>query len=228
MNYFNLLFISIIALNIGCSAEATKETNGTNHSEIEVKAASQENIAVSPLKQLTAADAPKTITYKGEPSEVSQFSDKEGEHLIVVAETGQTKSAGKNSDMQDMEMNVYHLRKNGENYTEVWKAQDYVRNCEFDLVLGIRPESMEVTDLDKDGIAEISFVYYLTCTSDVSPYQMKLLMYEGADKYALRGTAKVMDIKSAFTPDAALKAAPADFLKFATEKWAMWEDQAAG
>lgn len=228
MNYFNLLFISLVSLNIGCASKDTKETTNVNTSDNETKAISESSIKVSPLKQLDAADAPPNITYKGKASNVYQFSDKYGEHLIVVAETGETKSAGKNSDMKDMEMNVYHLQKKGETYAEIWKAQDYVRNCEFDLVLGIRPESMEVTDLDKDGIGEISFVYYLTCTSDVSPYQMKLLMYEGTDKYALRGTAKIMDIKSVFTPDAALKTAPADFLKFATEKWAMWEDQAAG
>ncbi len=228
MNHFNLLFISMLALSISCSSKETKETTDTSSTTLDTKATSPENTKVSPLKQLTEADAPKNITYKGKVTDVYQFSDKEGEHLIVVAETGETKSPGKNSDMRDMEMNVYHLRKNGENYTEAWKAQDYIRNCEFDLVLGIRPESMEVTDLDKDGIAEISFAYYLTCISDVSPYEMKLLMYEGTDKYAIRGTAKLVDIKSTYKPDAALKTAPAEFLKFATEKWVLWEDQAAG
>lgn len=185
---------------------------------------------VSPLKKLNPSDAPSEVTFKGEVSEVYSFSDNEGKHLIVVAETGEFKSAGKgkSADMKDKEMYVHHFLQKGDTYAEVWKAQDYIRDCEFDVVLGIRPESMEVTDVDKDGIGEISFVYYLACTSDVSPSDMKLLMYEGTTKYALRGTAKVMEIPSQYTIDAAFKAAPKALLDFAKKKWILFEDQMAG
>jgi hypothetical protein len=212
--FFSLLFCAYFLLNCAFTTQKTKNPTGD----------------VSPLKQVSVSDAPSNFKFKGKVSEVYTFSDNEGEHLIVVAETGEFKSVGKDksNDMKDTEMYVHHfLQKNG-TYTEVWKAQDYIRDCEFDLILNIRPESMEVTDLDKDGIGEISFVYVLACISDVSPYDMKLLMYEGMTKYALRGTAKVMEIESKYTLDAAFKAAPKAFLEFAKKKWASFEDQMAG
>lgn len=185
---------------------------------------------VSPLKSLSTSDAPANVKFKGEVSSVYSFSDKEGKHLIVVAETGEFKSPGKDksADMRDKEMYVHHFVEKNGTYTETWKAQDYIRDCEFDLILDMRPESMEVTDLDNDGIGEISFAYFLACISDVSPYDMKLLMYEGTTKYALRGTAKLVEIKSTYTIDAALKSASKVFLDFAKKKWMLFEDQAAG
>lgn len=222
------LLISLLALGTACSS-SEKETTSAASASAEAKTQeSSQNKGISPLKTLLPTDAPQYITYKGKPTAVYQFTDIEGEHLIVVSETGEMTAASKGEDMKDMEMAVYHLLSKESKYSEVWKAQDNVKDCMFDLVLNIRPESMEITDLDKDGIAEISFVYYIACISDVSPYQMKLLMYEGANKYALRGSAKVMDIKSKYTPDAAMSAAPAEFLDFAKKKWGLFEDQAAG
>lgn len=183
--------------------------------------------SVSSLKGLELKNVPKDLIFKGQATKSYTFSDIEGKHLIVVAETGELQKS-KSSDVKEMELYVYHFLQKEKEWVEVWKAQDFVRDCEFDLVLGICPESMEITDLDKDGIAEISFAYYLTCTSDVSPYTMKLLLYEGTSKYALRGTAKVMDVESKFTIDPAFKVAPTSFLDFAKEKWHLFEDQAAG
>lgn len=183
--------------------------------------------SISSLKELDLENVPKSLIFKGKTTEAYTFSDIEGKHLILVAETGELQKS-KSSDAKEMELYVHHFLQKEKEWVEIWKAQDFVRECEFDLVLGIRPESMEITDLDKDGIAEISFAYYLTCTSDVSPYTMKLLLYEGANKYALRGTAKVMDIESKFTIDSAFKTAPKSFLDFAKEKWHLFEDQAAG
>lgn len=105
---------------------------------------------------------------------------------------------------------------------QVWKAKDFVNRCEFDLELEMLDDSIEVTDLDNDGLAEISFLYKLGCRSDVSPLDVKLLMYEGTTKYALRGESyeRVGETEyagGAFKPD--FNGAPPAFLEFAKAKW---------
>ena len=213
-NILSILICGILLLNCAFISFTPKQTTG----------------GISPLKKLSPSNAPSGFKYKGKIQEVYAFSDNEGEHILVLAQSEEAKSQGKNKeeDMRDINMSVHHLLKGENTYKEIWMAQDYIRDCQFDLVLSMRPESIEVTDLDKDGIAEVSFAYFLACISDVSPYEMKLLMYEGATKYALRGTAKLVDIPSKYTIDASFNTAPKVFLDFAKKKWELFEDQAAG
>ena len=77
--------------------------------------------------------------------------------------------------------------------------------------------------LDADGVAELTFAYRTTCTSDVSPLTLKLLMLEQGAKYILRGSTRV-DVGGGERmggerqPDAALKKVP-DFRAHAEEVW---------
>lgn len=230
MKTFPVILMSILGFLSACSS-ADKESAAASTSNVsaEKKPENTTSQSVSPLKPLGIADAPKEVKYIGEPTAVYQFTDKVGEHLIVVSETGEMVSGPKGGDRSfDMEIGVYHLLKKEGHYTEIWKAQDFVRNCMYDLVLGISPNSVEISDIDKDGEGEISFAYQLNCVSDVSPNEMKLLMYEGSTKYALRGTTKVMDIPSKYTVDASFNSAPAGFLDFAKKKWGLFEGQRPG
>lgn len=79
-----------------------------------------------------------------------------------------------------------YVRKQG-TYTELWRLQDSVSDCPVDLILGPAPNSTTVTDIDHNGQSETTVVYALGCRGDVSPDDMKLVMHEGATKYALRG-----------------------------------------
>ena len=106
----------------------------------------------------------------------------------------------------------------------VWKAKDFVQACAFDATLEVDDASIAVTDLDGDGLAEFAFVYSLGCRSDVSPLTVKLLMYEGATKYALRGESRERVgetewVGGTFTPDPAISGAPAAFLERAKATW---------
>ena len=110
-------------------------------------------------------------------------------------------------------------------WKKVWEAKDFVNDCEFDLSLDVSWAQATVTDLDNDGVGEFAFTYVLGCRSDVSPLTMKLLMYEGSSKYALRGTNRVRvsdkDFEGGtFEVDAAFKKAPASFLEHAKAQWA--------
>jgi hypothetical protein len=64
---------------------------------------------------------------------------------------------------------------------------DGIKTCPFDITAAFIKDAVTVTDLDKDGIPEIKIQYATACRSDVSPADMKLLLYENGEKYALRG-----------------------------------------
>ncbi len=82
---------------------------------------------------------------------------------------------------------------------EIWKVQDYVNECPLDATLQmVRPLSL--TDYDDNGLREIWMVYKLACRGDVSPADMKIIMYEGKTKHAVRGTMKLpMELQGEMT-----------------------------
>jgi hypothetical protein len=65
--------------------------------------------------------------------------------------------------------------------------KDAELHCEFDLYAEFIEAALGVTDLDGDGLGELTFAYRTTCTSDVSPFTLKLFLLEQREKYAVRG-----------------------------------------
>lgn len=181
------------------------------------------------------ASAPQTSvspwsSSKGVDSRELRFTDKAGEHVVrfvLSAEKKQTLQGGRVE--RSRELTVTHLA----GKKEVWHAKDFVTKCEFDLTLELIEGSIQVTDLDADGEPEISFLYRTACRSDVSPLTVKLLMYEGATKYALRGESRerVGEHELAggeFKADPAFDRAPRSFVEFAGAQWKTLVVEAAG
>jgi len=105
------------------------------------------------------------------------------------------------------------------------EVKDAVEGCEFDLTAKFLPASFAVTDLDGDGVGEVTFAYEQTCRSDVSPATLKLLVLENGDKYILRGetSVKVSDSErmgGGYTVDPSFRRAPKAFLPHAATVWA--------
>ncbi|MBX7100526.1 MAG: hypothetical protein K1X89_22605 [Myxococcaceae bacterium] len=113
-----------------------------------------------------------------------RFEDGAGEHRLTIVRTAKHRAAN---------LQVTHEVKAPKGtWTRVFQANDFVPTCEFDLTLELVKDSVQLSDADGDGEVELSFAYVLGCRSDVSPLTLKLLLYEGATKYALRGTNRVL------------------------------------
>jgi hypothetical protein len=97
--------------------------------------------------------------------------------------------------------------------------------CDYDNVTGFAEGSLQITDVDGDGVGEITFAYRVGCVSDMSPVTLKLLVLEGGEKYIIRGTT-VIDfgdgdrVGGDKNVDASLKKAPAAIREHADAQWA--------
>ena len=177
-------------------------------------------VTVAPV---AASALPAGLGLQGDVAIAIRFHDGAGDNLLVLTQTA-THPSGADPDLRGAEVYGYqYLLKSGA-WTQTWKIQDFVQDCPNDVTARHLTDSLEVTDLDGDGLAETSFIYRTACRGDVSPSTQKLLMHEGATKYALRGTARIeaggTPFGGTYEADPAFEAAPPAFL---AEADALWE-----
>ncbi len=142
----------------------------------------------TPARQIAVAKIPGSVKMPGHVSEMWQWKDRTGDNMLIlsardvyndkIVDGEQTRAA---------QIYAYQWVKVDTGYQVVWKLTDYITECPFDVTLGFFAKSTRITDLDADSVAEVTLVYKMGCRSDVSPDYMKLIMREGAQKYALRG-----------------------------------------
>ncbi|MCE1164543.1 MAG: hypothetical protein LWX07_03975 [Bacteroidetes bacterium] len=202
-NYFYFLIIALIFLFSGCSKDEPPKTDKKDVKDTATKVA--ENKTKEGSGAETKGDKPNTISeisynikdvesqlqYEGKIVGGAQWKDKNGHNVVIVTETNEKETKPKNGSDRMLSKYLYGyqfiLKDNGET-EELWKINDLIDKCQFDLTLNYIAKSITVTDLNNDGIGESTFLYRMSCRSDVSPSDLKLMMHEGKEKYAIRGT----------------------------------------
>lgn len=168
---------------------------------------------------------PILLNYKGDIKDHARWVDDLGEHTVIVCETGKiNKKEVYDMESYDAELYAYKYDKKDGQITQDWKIQDFVRDCPFDITANFVDNTLQVTDLDKDGTGEVWVMYKTTCRSDVSPSSMKIIMYEGQAKHAMRGQNKVPATETTYFGgeykfDEAFDSAPKSFREFAIKLW---------
>jgi hypothetical protein len=157
--------------------------------------------------------------YEGKIVAMAKWEDKTGANLIFITETEE-----RGGEERHKELYGYHYIITDDENKLVWKINDFIKNCPLDISLSYIDKSISITDLDKNGIAESSFIYRMACKGDVSPDDMKLIMHEGENKYAIRGTMllKITGEKpygGEMKIDASFDKAPKEFVEYAKSQW---------
>jgi hypothetical protein len=186
-------------------------------------------------KSLNAVDLPRGVSARGDTfiSAVS-FVDKNGTNYVVLSSHASQKSV---RDVGPSYSNYL--------YVDPWvvpargKPRNLlaVRDMVVDCVMGdasarFHDDAFTVTDLNGNGIAEITFGYELAnCRSDVRPATYKLLLLENGTKYILRGETRTPGpdgkIGGVFTPDPVAAKWPRVFLAHVEELWNRTADDLA-
>ena len=149
----------------------------------------------------SSAQTKKYPNIKGKVVKEIPYQDKTGKNVIVITETGAfiNPNIQRESEWEDigydMEIFAYRFNLDQRNaqgqIKREWQVYDYIHDCVFDSVLEFHKEHIQITDLNHNGIKEIWLPYTITCTSDFSPIPRNIIMYEGRQKYALRGFSKI-------------------------------------
>jgi hypothetical protein len=166
------------------------------------------------VRRVAPRDVPRSVVYRGEVEGARQWRDRLGDNLLLLARTDELPVLDEyGQDAKTRELYAYHYVREGAGYRLLWQTTDFVRVCGLDIVLDFAPGSLQVTDVDADGTAETSYVYTLACRGGVDPSDMKLILHEGAAKYAIRGSTDMRPLGPGYPPpsmevDAALARNP--------------------
>jgi len=177
------------------------------------------------IAKIDSTKLPKEIKYSGHIINSIKWTDNLGINYLLATETGEYYSKDKEGyDFKNAALYVYHLIFKADSLKLLWKIYDFNKECGFDLYVKFIEKAFKVTDLDKNGIAEVWVMYENQCTSDVSPVPTKIIMYEGNKKYAIRGESKVQISEKEFvggqyTLDDNFKTGNSLFRQFAIDLW---------
>ncbi len=171
------------------------------------------------LREIPLGDLSERYYVEGVVTEAHRITAGEKTLTLLLSRTGIYRDTELNGSAR---LYATLFEDKGDESTQVWVIKDLVRECPVDVTAQFTKPAAVVSDADADGVPEIWVSYITACRGDVSPSTLKLIAYEGTQKYAMRGTSQVTIGESSdggdSTADAALKSAPA-LLKFAETHW---------
>lgn len=168
---------------------------------------------------------PSWVKHSGKINAAVTWDDASGKHYVITSLTGEFKSSSSSSeDSRDSELYAYHYVSFKDSTSMLWRVYDFVKDCPLDIQVSFIKNTLQVTDLNNDGIAEIWVMYKLACRGDIGPCDMKVIMYQDRQKFAMRGQNKVQITEGEFYGgeykfDKAFIEGPAVFRDFAKKLW---------
>lgn len=152
------------------------------------------------IQSLDSASLPPAIKFKGKLYQAWQWQDALGDNLLITSQVAPAYSTkAYEEEGASASLHAFHYVKQAEGYQLRWQLHDSVGECPVDLACNYI-DSVHITDLDGNGIAETSLLYKTACRGDVSPAYMKLIMHQDSIKYALRGNMWVkLNTEDSFT-----------------------------
>ncbi|MFQ6599457.1 M949_RS01915 family surface polysaccharide biosynthesis protein [Flavobacterium sp. C3NV] len=184
------------------------------------------------VNKIDSTQFPASIKYEGFIKNAVRWKDKSGDNIVITTETGIYRNEQLKhefEDSSDAELYAYHFILSNNLATQTWRVKDFIADCPVDITASFVKKTFKITDLNKNGIAEVWLMYKTVCHGDVSPSNMKIIMYEGNNKYAMRGENKVqvgsdVNDKASFIGgeyklDANFKNGPKVFREYAQNLW---------
>lgn len=221
-----ILFFGLI--NFGCKNEKKDFIDNTSKQENLIKKKFDSLV----ISKIDFTQIPKDISFLGKFKQGFKWTDLNGENIVFLTETGIFKDKNIKREFEesaDAELYAYCYNLSNNTPTINWKINDFIRDCPVDIKVNFIDNSLKVTDLNKNGIAEIWTIYKIVCRGDVSPSDMKIIMYEGDQKFAMRGENKVqigiddndkpLYMGGEYKMDEYFKKGPDVFRNFAEKLW---------
>lgn len=199
-NIITILLLIISQLSFG-QTEEHKEKFRQLEPDLWLGIWDKENSSESiKIDTLSYDDIPKALDFRGTVVEALKWIDSQGENMLIQSVTGHFtwKDYDKDStdymiqDKSELYAYLFQKGKSDKEFKRKWRVYDYTECFGVDWFTGFMPKATTITDLDNDGIAEVSLAYVSICRGGMDPGTMKIIMYEGLTKYALRGSTMLM------------------------------------
>jgi len=198
--------------------------------------------AVTPLQKSAKASAddglkverlskpPPGLVFQGRFQVGIRCFDKSGENIVILSKKIDDTRRSEDLD-EELNQELFAYRfvvQEDKTLKQAWRVYDFVKGCPVDSTGEFILEALGATDLNHDGVAEIWLMYVIGCKGDVSPWGMKIIMYEGAQKFAMRGEQKMImptqgggktSYGGKYQFDSAFQKAPKEFREFAKKLW---------
>ena len=163
---------------------------------------------------------PSDCKFKGRIVDGARWKDKNGENILIITQTDVKRV---NQDVRNQYIYGYMYTAGNDKWKQLWNITDFVESY-CDVEAKYIPGTLELSDLDGDGIAENLFIYKLDGRCDVSPIPIKLMMHSGDKKLVIRGDTNVdfgngQKFGGKKTFDDAFDSVPSSFKEYASKKW---------
>lgn len=149
--------------------------------------------AVTPVPVTEEDLAARRISVPGTLVLGRHFTDRDGEHVLVLArKTGPSPSAPSSGRIEHIALlTSLHTRGANGAWQQTWTIRD-VNDCPgLDGSAEFFAKELTFTDIDRDGRVEVTVPYRMFCGGGIEPATIKLVLRQGAAKLAIRGEAKV-------------------------------------
>jgi len=158
-------------------------------------------IPAADLGQLKIAPGGKIIAAK-------TIRDSLGEHVLVLTEKS---TASSNGRIEKIDLAASYYDKTADKWALAWTVKDGVDCPNLDSAASFFADATSITDLDKDGNAEVTVAYKTFCGGGIDPSTIKVIMRQGKEKFAIRGESLIKfkgqePMGGTNTPDKALLA----------------------
>ena len=121
-----------------------------------------------------------------------QVTDAGGRHMLIL-----TRTAGPSREQPDpareerVDLRATYYDETPSGWAEAWTIRDAVDCPQLDLEGKFLPKGVTITDLDRNGVAEVTVAYSMFCGGGVDPAALKVILRQGDMKLALRGETEI-------------------------------------
>ena len=205
-----------------------------------------EQFNVIKTTKIGVEELPDSIKIEGKLIEALTWNDNNGKNYFISYQIGPTRKRFEDhEDEVTKQIFAKQYILNNDKIAILWHF-NLKRTCVMSLELLFIPNSVNITDLDSNGVTETTFVYKTANRSDVSSADIELIMHENKNKYALKGKTFISyskieqdtdlsnyefnsentpgqkppnDFSGRFLNDDDFEKTPNQFLRFAIEIW---------
>lgn len=213
--------VAVIACGKAAPPPAPAAGSGNGVVAVGSNAAPADAAAKLALQRIEPTALPAGVTAQGSLEQAWKFEDQRGTNYVLFsAKRWETPPASRNAWLY---VDHWLVPADGP-AKKLIPVRELVEDCPLELTARFHDNALELTDLDHDGVGEVTLGYEVGCRSDVSANKYKLLTLVDGKMYILRGKTRFKDgdqlVEGTFEPDPIFAKGPPAFLEHAKTVWA--------